>query len=116
MGTLGPTPAFSPIVASAAASSQARRSTDAIAATEQNKLQADLNRAAHPSIEDIVETDASQQRISDREGDGRMPWQLPTPKREKDEEENAPTTGAKMPAARNRNDETGPGQVIDLTA
>jgi hypothetical protein len=80
MSILGPgsLPALG-IAASAAATQQrAAGLADRDKADQaQQKLEADQVRLANRDLDDSIETDFSHGQVSDRDSDGRLPWQRP---------------------------------------
>jgi len=48
------------------------------------KLEADEARLSNRDLDDSIETDFSHGQVSDRDPDGRLPWQPPGPRAEED--------------------------------
>jgi hypothetical protein len=80
MSILGPgsLPALGLAASAAAAQQRAAGLADRDKADQaQQKLAADEVRLANRDLDDSVETDFSHGQVSDRDSDGRLPWQRP---------------------------------------
>jgi hypothetical protein len=114
MSILGPgsLPALG-IAASAAATQQrAAGLADRDKADQaQQKLEADQVRLANRDLDDAVETDFSHGQVSDRDSDGRLPWQRPdgSAAGEEDPEKKVETPRAADPRGES-------GRTLDLEA
>jgi len=75
------------------------------------KMQADQARLANRDLDDSIETDFSHGQVSDRDSDGRLPWQRPPGASDGDE---PPEEEAQKPRAADPQEEC--GRTLDVDA
>jgi hypothetical protein len=112
MSILGPgsLPALGLAASAAATQQRAAGLADRDKADQaQQKMAADQVRLANRDLDDSIETDFSHGQVSDRDSDGRLPWQRPEGSAAG---EDSTEEKDKTPHARNPQDDS--GQMLDV--
>lgn len=73
------------------------------------KLRSDQTRLANRDLDDSIETEFSHGQVSDRDSDGRLPWQRPGDQKPPDEEQ-----PPEEPRARPADPQNGCGGILDV--
>jgi len=74
------------------------------------KLAADEARLSNRDLDDSIETDFSHGQVSDRDPDGRLPWQPPSPRAQDDD----PASESAQPEARPEDAAGERGRSLDV--
>ncbi len=114
MSILGPgsLPALGLAASAAATQQRAAGLADRDKADQaQQKMAADQIRLADRDLDDSIETDFSHGQVSDRDSDGRLPWQRPDGTKASEED---PDEKEKKPRVADPQDEC--GRTLDLEA
>jgi len=78
------------------------------------KLAADELRLSNRDLDDSIETDFSHGQVSDRDPDGRLPWQPPGPRAQAQEDESAPQRAPAEPRPEDAEGERGRSLDVDV--
>lgn len=109
MSVIGPGSLPALGLAAAAAASQQRTADLADRDTAEQatqKLQADEVRLAERDLDDSIETEFSHGQVSDRDSDGRLPWQQPEGNEQPPQEE--------LPKTAVRDSQEVRGRILDI--